>query len=204
MQQLEAHEFPLHRVLSSDFDLEIPRYQRQYSWQPEQAIQLLQDVTEALDRDDDEPYFLGTVVLVKQKDKSQAQVIDGQQRLTTLTNLLAVMRDLTTDGELRLNLEEMISEPGNKIQALQPKPCLALRPRDREFFGKNVQASGMIAGLIAQQKGTGATDAQEAIRNDAKAFWEALTEWSEERRFALTSMQRSLLALLAKEWSLAA
>jgi len=115
MQQLEAHQVPLHKIFCSDYDFRIPDYQRPYAWEREQATQLLEDLLEALDRGGDEPYFLGSIVLVKHKGVSDAEVIDGQQRLTTLTILLAVLRDLTGDDELRQNLEGLIAEPGNKM-----------------------------------------------------------------------------------------
>ncbi|GAA3657262.1 DUF262 domain-containing protein [Streptomyces sp. S1A] len=83
MQKLEAHEMPLHKVFSSDYDFQIPDYQRPYAWQEEQATQLLTDLLEALDRGTDEPYFLGSIVLVKDGGAPRAEVIDGQQRLTT-------------------------------------------------------------------------------------------------------------------------
>ena len=45
--------------------------------------------------DDLNPYFLGSIVLIKENvDKPDAQVVDGQQRLTTLTILLATLREL--------------------------------------------------------------------------------------------------------------
>lgn len=144
MQQLEAHEVPLHKVFCSDYDFRIPDYQRPYAWEAEQATQLLDDLVEALDRDTDEPYFLGSVVLVKRKESSDAEVIDGQQRLTTVTILLAVLRDLTDDDELRIDLEKMVAEPGNKIRKLEPKPRLALRARDAAFFRDMVQSTDSI------------------------------------------------------------
>jgi uncharacterized protein with ParB-like and HNH nuclease domain len=81
MQKLEAHEMPLHKIFSSDYDFRIPDYQRPYAWQEEQAVQLLTDLTEALERGNGEPYFLGSLVLVKTNGEPQADVIDGQQRL---------------------------------------------------------------------------------------------------------------------------
>jgi uncharacterized protein with ParB-like and HNH nuclease domain len=141
MQQLEAHEVPLHKIFSSDYDFRIPDYQRPYAWQVEQAAQLLEDLVEALDRGDDEPYFLGSVVLVKRRESSDAEVIDGQQRLTTLTILLAVLRDLTDDEALRRDLEAMLVEPGNRIRSLAPKPRLTLRACDAGFFRTNVQTT---------------------------------------------------------------
>ncbi len=62
--------------------LEIPEYQREYSWSPQQAMDLLEDISAHHDRD----YLLGTVILHK-KDRATYHVVDGQQRLITLTIL---------------------------------------------------------------------------------------------------------------------
>ena len=112
MQQREAQEVSLHKVFSSDLDFRIPDYQRPYAWETEQATQLLADLEESLERGPEEPYFLGSVVLVKVKSHAHADVIDGQQRLTTLTillALLALLRDLTEDAELRSDLDKPIN-----------------------------------------------------------------------------------------------
>jgi len=188
MQQLEAHEVPLHKVFCSDYDFRIPDYQRPYAWEAEQAAQLLDDLIEVLERNDDEPYFLGSVVLVKRKDASDAEVIDGQQRLTTLTILLAVLRDLTSDDGLRVDLERMIVEPGNKIRKLEPKPRLALRDKDAAFFRDHVQAMGTIASLLLMKPDGLKTDAQKAIRANARALHVQLLGWSEEQRLDLVGM----------------
>lgn len=153
MQQLEAHEVPLHKIFCSDYDFRIPDYQRPYAWEREQATQLLEDLVDALDRSGDEPYFLGSIVLVKRKGVSGAEVIDGQQRLTTLTILLAVLRDLTEDDELRQNLETLIVEPGSRIRKLAPKPRLALRARDAGFFHDHIQVSGTTTNLTEVKQG---------------------------------------------------
>lgn len=74
MSQLEAHEMPLHKVFfCSDYSFSIPDYQRPYTWRKEQALQLLDDLSEALDRDSTDPYFLGSVVLVKDKQDPAAR-----------------------------------------------------------------------------------------------------------------------------------
>ncbi|MGY1669421.1 DUF262 domain-containing protein [Geodermatophilus sp. SYSU D00710] len=199
MQQLEAHEVPLHKIFSSDYDFRIPDYQRPYAWQVEQAAQLLEDLVEALDRGDDEPYFLGSVVLVKRRESSDAEVIDGQQRLTTLTILLAVLRDLTGDEDLKRDLDTMLVEPGNKIRNLAPKPRLALRARDAAFFKTNVQTSGAIASLLQVKTDAMSTDAQRAVQANARVFRQRLADWSEDRRLALVGMlsERTFLVVVS-------
>jgi len=70
---------------------QIPDYQRPYSWDDE-IEQLWDDINSAFE-DKDEVYFLGPVILA-QTPKRFYEVVDGQQRLTTLTILFCVLRDL--------------------------------------------------------------------------------------------------------------
>lgn len=71
----------------------IPQYQRPYKWQNEQVEQLWHDIFEAYENDI-ENYFLGSIITVKTSDNSgYIDVVDGQQRLTTLMILFCVLRD---------------------------------------------------------------------------------------------------------------
>jgi uncharacterized protein with ParB-like and HNH nuclease domain len=132
---LKAHEHPLKKVFSSDFDFVIPDYQRPYAWGPEQALQLLDDLQDALERGSDDPYSLGSLVLVKAKEDSpQSDVIDGQQRLTTLSILFSVLRDLAENDEISGALRDMVREPGVVLDGIAAKPRLRLREQDTTFF----------------------------------------------------------------------
>lgn len=75
----------------------IPVFQRDYSWTEAQCSQLLQDVLTVAKRAAGATHFIGSVVYVASEDHSamlpQWLVIDGQQRLTTCTLLLTVLRD---------------------------------------------------------------------------------------------------------------
>ncbi len=90
--KIQATEYSISKVFSNDFVFTIPLYQRPYAWTTEQAGELLEDLITALGDgnktiDEINPYFLGSIVLIK-GDKPDAQVVDGQQRLTTLTILI--------------------------------------------------------------------------------------------------------------------
>ncbi|MGC5162986.1 DUF262 domain-containing protein [Rhodococcus sp. DT1] len=188
MQQLEAREVSLSKVFSGDYDFRIPEYQRPYAWQVEQASQLLEDLVEAMDRGDDEPYFLGSVVLVKLPTTARADVIDGQQRLTTLTILLAALRDATENPLLAKQLDEMLQEPGNLMLDLEAKPRLALRTRDQWFFSSHVQASGGMKLLQDIHPRTLRTDAQRSIHSNGLVLFGRVAAWPEDRRLQLTKM----------------
>jgi uncharacterized protein with ParB-like and HNH nuclease domain len=78
---------------NTDSLYQIPRYQRPYSWGDDQLEKLWDDLLEA--KENDPNYFLGSVITAKSEDStSYLDIVDGQQRLTTLTILLCVYRDL--------------------------------------------------------------------------------------------------------------
>ncbi|MEV6417961.1 DUF262 domain-containing protein [Kribbella sp. NPDC051718] len=188
MKQLEASEVPLHKVFSSDFDFSIPNYQRPYAWGTEEAMQLLDDLAHALDQNRDEPYFLGSIVLVKDPATPAASVIDGQQRLTTLTILLAVLRDLSSDPAISAEFQEKIVEPGQRLRRLAAKPRLTLRERDRSFFQFYIQRPDAISELIQLNVNQIETDAQKNIRDNAQAVHKELQAWPTDRRDDLGSL----------------
>jgi hypothetical protein len=188
MKQLDAGEYPLRKIFSSDFEFAIPDYQRPYSWGMEQALQLLDDLESSLDRDTDEPYFLGSIVLVKEASTPEADVIDGQQRLTTLSILFSVLRDLTENSKLASELGEFVLEPGKIMAGTKAKPRLTLRKRDAKFFRDYIQTEGQITSLH-ELSGRGlATDAQRAIRDNAKALATRIEAWPDWKRQELAAM----------------
>lgn len=69
----------------------IPMYQRNYAWGIVEIETLIKDIIDAYNRDPNLTYYLGTLVVFEKSNTSQAlfEVIDGQQRLTTLT-LMAI------------------------------------------------------------------------------------------------------------------
>ena len=137
-KKISGAEFPLAKIFSSDFDYSIPSYQRPYAWSEVQAGELFSDLVDFFSKEKDDTYFLGSIVLIKEEGKPHSEVIDGQQRLTTLTILLAALT-AHFSGELRTDFENYIREPGRASQGLKPKPRLALRERDRQFFAHYIQ-----------------------------------------------------------------
>ena len=127
-EKISAAEFPLSKIFSSDFDYTIPSYQRPYAWTVDEASELFDDLHDFFQSDLEEPYFLGSIVLIKEENTPRSEVVDGQQRLTTLTILLAaIASDLSDDR--RKDFEDYIREPGRQSQQLEPKPrgCHQLR-----------------------------------------------------------------------------
>src|SRR5215472_17893059 len=80
-------------VLTADFRYEVPQYQRNFSWTQEEVEQLWMDLVESIDEDRPE-YFLGTVVVHELRDDKLRVLIDGQQRLATLSMCLSAIRTI--------------------------------------------------------------------------------------------------------------
>lgn len=85
--KIESSDTNVERLFTSDF-LIIPRFQRPYSWDDENLEDFWNDVVQA----EGEDYFIGSMVLY-QSGRQQYGVVDGQQRLTTITILLCVIRN---------------------------------------------------------------------------------------------------------------
>lgn len=75
------------------FNYIVPLYQRNYAWTDDEIHQLLRDIYENFNKNSDGFYFIGTLVVLKRKN-GDFEVIDGQQRLTTLS-LIAKKLDRT-------------------------------------------------------------------------------------------------------------
>lgn len=171
-KKISGAEFPLAKIFSSDFDYSIPSYQRPYAWTEVQAGELFTDLVDFFTKEKDDTYFLGSIVLIKEEGKPAAEVIDGQQRLTTLTILLAALTSRFS-GELRADFENYIREPGRASQGLKPKPRLALRERDRQFFADYVQ-SLKLTELVAADPAQLDNESQRNVRRNAEVLLQRL------------------------------
>ncbi len=165
-KKISGAEYPLSKIFSSDFEFVIPSYQRPYAWTVDQASELLDDLSAFHNVEEEEGYFLGSIVLIKSEGEALAEVIDGQQRLTTLTILLAAIA-CAHDGELQDELKSYVIEPGKKIENILPKPRLSLRERDRPFFKKYVQ-SLQLEELVELDASSLENEAQRNIRANAE------------------------------------
>ncbi len=75
---------------------EVPIYQRNYAWEREEIDALVNDVADAFSKDKGKPYYIGTLVTYE-KDDNVFEVIDGQQRLTTIYLILKALGDYIGD-----------------------------------------------------------------------------------------------------------
>lgn len=107
---ITPEEKTIQSLLSSQKEFIIPRFQREYSWEEKQYKEFFEDILNELSIVDNKvvpsQYFLGTMVFVGDFSDSsykEMQVVDGQQRLTTITILFSAIADIFNElGEINL------------------------------------------------------------------------------------------------------
>jgi hypothetical protein len=199
-QSLIAHEQAIQKIFSDDYVFRIPDYQRPYSWTTEQAQELLDDVLGFIQSNpgpmNERPsYFLGSIVLIKTPAQPEADVVDGQQRLTTLTLLLSAIRAHIAPA-LRPLITKSIYEEGNIFNGTADHFRLTLRQRDAAFFQRHVQREGGLAELLALE--VDVSDSERLLRDNARLFDERLRTLSETTRVELAQfiLQRCFLVVV--------
>ena len=100
---MEAHAKSIRQILESGSQFLIPFFQRSYSWRKGHWKRLWEDVINLSEDGNRSQHFLGPLVCTVEKAIPGAPsvylLIDGQQRLTTLTLLLAALRDVATQSD---------------------------------------------------------------------------------------------------------
>lgn len=76
----------------------IPIYQRLYAWNRKEIIKLLEDITEARAENSTKDYFIGNLTLNHNQHSNKLDIIDGQQRLTTLWLIGLVLKKTVTNA----------------------------------------------------------------------------------------------------------
>jgi uncharacterized protein with ParB-like and HNH nuclease domain len=121
----------LNTMLKS-YDYEIPKYQRNYSWQKEHVEDFWNDACDSIE-ENNKNYYFGPIVLVKTSDELIFKVVDGQQRITTLSILISVIRDISTstsNGDVHANsISYLISD-----RSREKIPSLKLNDNNDEYY----------------------------------------------------------------------
>lgn len=99
---MKALDSPFTKIINGSTQFVIPVFQRDYTWSAEiQCAQLWRDVMHAAHTTGTHGHFLGSVVYIATDDSlagfTRWMLIDGQQRVTTLTLLLVALRDHITE-----------------------------------------------------------------------------------------------------------
>jgi len=132
--------------------LKVPVYQRSFSWTKNEVSDLWDDLQGIL-YGEEENYFLGSMVFISKSDGS-LEVVDGQQRLATVSLLLAAIRDgfQSIDDNQRANHIEMQYLCTRDLKTMEAAPRLSLNEIDNGLFMQVIEKSIDLAELKALQR----------------------------------------------------
>lgn len=122
----------------------VPAYQRSYAWEDEHVDALLADIHEAI-KGKEKEYFLGSIVVTGPVDR-RFEVVDGQQRLTTVSLLIAAIRDrFRRDGDTEAETSirnDFLANVDRKTKEREPK--LALNEVDNELYQELIEDQSSV------------------------------------------------------------
>jgi len=136
MPQMTSKTKSVGEIFTGTTKFEVPKHQRDYSWTAIEVEELFTDI-ESSQVKSSPSYYVGMLVLVEPRSANgRYQILDGQQRLTTLTLLFAAARDWCKSHSLEAD--------GNRIQAefigfsdygqAEHDPRIVLNSNNREVF----------------------------------------------------------------------
>lgn len=137
---MEVRSVNFQGVMSSNTHLVLPHFQRQYTWEPRNWNDLLNDIQRIYPLYSDEKppeHFMGSLVVISDGVAGMSvpvfKLVDGQQRLTTVSLLLRALSQLTADEKLRRHIEQFLFN-AYEDNTLRYKVLPTLKNGDRETF----------------------------------------------------------------------
>lgn len=108
-EYLSVKVITLEHLFSDTYHFELPYFQRAYVWRTMEVARLLADISEAMALPQEKRrYFLGKIMLAKKADDPATALVDGHQRVMSLTLLFAVLRDLEDDPPHKAKLSSLV------------------------------------------------------------------------------------------------
>lgn len=131
---IKSEERSLGQILSDGRPLRVPTYQRNFSWGKAQITDLWDDIQRIL-YDSPDNYFLGSMVFI-QREGNSLDVVDGQQRLATVSLLLAAIRDgfIVANDSARAQHVESRFLCSRDLKSMEAAPKLSLNEMDNNLY----------------------------------------------------------------------
>lgn len=148
---MNAFKSNIYKYLGGTCQYLIPLYQRTYSWEREQCVRLWNDIV-TLHKEKREGHFVGSIVRIDEASaagSTTAMIIDGQQRLTTLTLLLIALRDFAAKHpDCGVNPDKITkSLLINEFEQDDDRYKLLLTQSDRDALVKKIENAPIQSGL---------------------------------------------------------
>lgn len=126
----------------------VPSYQRHYVWTEDNVNALLDDVKDNYLEHSDDEYFLGSYIIQKRSDRDTNDLLDGQQRITTLFLLFAFLRDYDgTPQDVKDGLQDLVYQKANIVRRIEERVRLSyeIRGTVKQFIQKYIVKEDSIS-----------------------------------------------------------
>jgi hypothetical protein len=154
MPQMTSKTKSIGELFSGVTRFEVPMHQRDYSWTPMEVKELFADIETSQAKDSDS-YYIGMLVLVEPKGAAgRYQILDGQQRLTTLTLIFAAARDWCKQNGLHVDAQRLQKEFIGFADYGQADhdPRIVLNSTNRDIFEQYVVNDGCLPEAAGLEK----------------------------------------------------
>ncbi len=194
---IEGKKIVVKDLFSDDFFFEVPNYQRPYSWESEQWEELFDDLYNC---EREKEYFLGTLILQKKSEIGTGckyDIIDGQQRITTLQILFASIRDVVNSDDYKKTIQKYIYKEANELEGIPE--LVKLDIREKTIFKEYIQKLG---GTAKTDNVHIENDVQQRILDCSKFFRNKLENIGSVdalKRFAQFIVQKCIMLYLKTE-----
>lgn len=155
----------------------IPEYQRPYVWGKDEVVDLLDDISYAAVNTPNNDYFLGSFVYQHKKAGGDQEfvendLLDGQQRITTIFLLFAVIRDIETNKKRKENCQKYIYQEEDKDTNTPERIRLLykIRPEVEKFIDEYVKTENSIVDKWEDIKRIANENKDVSIKNMANAI----------------------------------
>lgn len=166
----------------------IPEYQRPYVWSKDEVIELLDDISYAAVNTPTNDYFLGSFVYQHRKAGGEQEFIendllDGQQRITTIFLLFAVVRDIEINKKRKENCQKYIFQEEDKDTNTPERIRLLykIRLEVEKFIDEYVKTENSIIEKWEDIKRIAIEDKDVSIKNMANAIVSIRTYFEENK-----------------------
>lgn len=168
---MEAKECKIQDILTENKKYIIPAYQRPYSWSKDNAEQLVDDIYQSYKSDENE-YFIGSTICIN-KGHNTFEVVDGQQRLTTLSLIVSQLKMRISHQGVKDDLQKRIL-PIDVYSDETDEPRLVVRSKEYALY-KHYILQGK-----ADYKPEKPTDTENVFLENQKVIDAYLKELSEQ------------------------
>lgn len=147
---MQAYQSDIGNILTGNKRFFVPPYQRPYKWVATAASQLVRDIDESRQKGYDE-YFIGSIICIRNRDANgvRYEVVDGQQRLITLTLIMQQIAAFVQDEDIRGSMRSRMINPHKKGGAAA---LVEVRQDERDFYLQCILKGGDVPANITKHQ----------------------------------------------------